>query len=303
MSSQTVKTDENSNAALAIPTGIANPSATDPNGNTSEFGSIINMQFSDCQGILQRVIADSSRNFYLDATWAGENIPATQYSNYPTWDGTQWVDDVQKTGLNVKVTVGGQDLVYTEPLPQNTTAYTVQNWSWTTYGHTATPLSEGTYDVILTLTDLISGLSMTKTYPGAVKVALPKVNYTTTFTNNATPTLVGTTSEVSQGSGLEIAYILPAGSAAPDTTIQLGSVDYVKQRALLYVPDKDANGNLLNTGSFKVITDKNQLIAAATARMIHLQPTSRQIGSNTPLSGISVIFLARVQAQLRPLRV
>lgn len=69
------------------------------------------------------------------------------------------MDDIQKTGLTVSVAVGGQPFVSTEPLQQWSVAYWLDNNGWNVTGHTAQPLPEGTYDVVLTLTDPVSGLS------------------------------------------------------------------------------------------------------------------------------------------------
>ena len=274
VSSETVTTDANGNADLnlSLINSMTYPSvtATDPQGNTSEFGSINNMSFTQCQDMVQKTLADTSKDMYLQASWTGSNVPNTRYANYPTWDGSQYIDNIQKTGLTFKITVGGQELRYTEPIPRWSNAYNLNNNNWSAQGHTATPLPEGTYDVVLTVTDPFSGLSMTKTYKDAVKVALPKVNYTTTFTNNSTPTLTGTASGVLRGqSGLYAAYILPKGSPAPNPSLNPGDPGYVVPRVLQYVADttKDTYGNTtyLDTGSFKVITNKQAIIDAWTA--------------------------------------
>ena len=255
VSSQTVTTDAQGNATLTIPNGIVAPSvtATDPNGNTSEFGAINTMVFAQCQDMLQRVVNSTSQDFSLNATWTGTTIPNSFYRNYPTWNGSQYVDNPQKAGLTVTVTVGGVAFGPTEPLTQWQQAYSVGDYGWSAQGHTATPLPDGVYDVAITVTDPTTGLTMTTTYPHAVKVVTPTVTYTTTFTNNATPTLHGS----AQGTTtLFAAYILPAGTPLDTNTD--------KPRALLYVPDRDSNGNQLDTGTFQVITNQTQYITALT---------------------------------------
>ena len=265
VSSETVTTDANGNAMLRIPSDIVNPSATatNPQGSTSEFGSVNNIKFTDCQDMLQRQVATTSeQDFELSADWTGENIPVTEYRNWPTWDPASNADkdNIKKTGMTVSITVGGRPFVPTEPLSQWSTAYDVQDWGWSAYGHTAAPLPEGEYDVILTVTNPVSGFSMTKTYPKAVKVVLPRVNYTTTFTNNQTPTLTGTASGYNE---VNSAYILPKGTTpAPDTTLWPADQGFYKKRIIRYVADINAQGNRLDTGSFKVITNKTEYKAA-----------------------------------------
>ena len=260
VSSETVTTDANGDATLTIP-NITYPSvtATAPDGSTSEFGSINNMQFSDCQDMNQRTIADSSKNLQLYASWTGSNIPATYYRNQPQWPADynqttgQWTDHVETGGLTFSVTVGGQPLIYDTPQIWNN-AYYLDNNGWQATGHTATPLPEGTYDVVLTVTDPSSSLSMTKTYKDAVKVALPKITYTTTITNNQTPTLTGTAADVNW---LYNAYIVPVGTI-------IDPANPPKNRAMRYTQDQDGNGNQLATGSWKVMTNKQDYITLIT---------------------------------------
>lgn len=274
VSSETVTTDASGNADLTIPSNITYPSvtATAPDGSTSEFGSINTMSFTDCQDMLQRQMVTTTKDFNIDARWTGSSVPYTYYRNYPNWNGTDYVDDIQKSGLTVSVTVGGQPFISTEPLEQWQTAYWLDNNYWSATGHTATPLPEGTYDVVLTVTDESTGLSMTKTYKDAVKVVLPKVTYTTTFTNNATPTLNGTASGVA---GLYSAYILPAGTPAPNPSLNQGDPGYQLQRAIFYTPDKDANGNYLDTGSYRVVTSKTEYLTLYTDQVTALAIAGR----------------------------
>ncbi len=255
-SSQTVTTDANGDATLAIP-NITYPSvtATAPDGSTSEFGSINNMQFNDCQDMGQRVVADTTKNINLSAGWTGSNIPSTYYQNQWVYDSAsnQWSQIPQKSGLQVSITVGGQPFI-ADPTDPNQGSYSLSNNGWSAFGHTSTPLPEGTYDVVLTLTDPTSGLSMTKTYKDAVKVALPKVTYTTTITNNQTPALTGAAADVSS---VYSAYIVPAGTV-------IDPANPPKERALRYSADVDASGNNLPTGTWKVITNKQEYITLIT---------------------------------------
>lgn len=54
VSNETITTDANGDATFHLPGSIVNPSATatDPNGNTSEFGSVSDMKFTNCQNML-----------------------------------------------------------------------------------------------------------------------------------------------------------------------------------------------------------------------------------------------------------
>ena len=258
ISSETVTTDANGDSSFNLPSGLTNPTmtATAPDGSTSEFGSVSIMSLAECQDMSQRILADTSQSFSLDASWTG-NIPPTIYQNYPThYDQStgEWKDDIQKTGLQVNITVGGKPFLWNEPLPQWNQAYFLTNNSWGAIGHLATPLPEGTYDVVLTLTDPSTGLSMSKTYKDAVRVALPKINYTTTITNNQTPTLNGTAADVNS---VYDAYIVPAGTV-------IDPQNPPKSRAMHYVQDVDANGNGLSTGKWKVITNKQEYITLIT---------------------------------------
>lgn len=264
VSSETVTTDANGDATFNLPQGLASPTitATDPQGNTSEFGVTSIMSLSDCQDMNQRTVADTQNNLSLNALWAGIDLPDTYYRNQPEWpndyDQTteQWKDNIQKSGLQVAITVGGQALLYDEPSKWSY-VYSFNNNSWTAYGHLATSLPEGTYDVVLTLTDPSPGLSMTHTYKDAVKVALPKISYTTTITNSQTPTLQGTASDVDS---LYSGYIVPAG-----TVIDANNAP--KQRLLVYAPDTDADGRQLSTGKWQILTNKDQVVATVTKQM------------------------------------
>lgn len=142
LSSQTVTTDANGDAVLNPPSGVANLSATatDPNGNTSEFGSISAMEFNDCQDMIQRVVAQTTNDFNLGATWSGVNIPDTYYRNMQIWNGTDWVYNLEKVGLTVQVKVGGQDYTWQDPPAEGNAAYALGNYNWYTTGHLATNL-------------------------------------------------------------------------------------------------------------------------------------------------------------------
>ena len=261
ISSETVTTDANGDATFHLPTGLTNPTmtATDPQGNTSEFGGISTMGLSNCQDMNQRTMADTQRNFRIDARWTGNGIPYTYYRNNPSWNGSQYIDNVQKVGLQLSITVGGQPFLWQDPPQQWSASYYADNDYWNAQGHLATSLPEGTYDVVLTLTDPNTGLSMSKTYKDAVKVALPKINYTTTITNNQTPTLNGTASWVAQSpdDGLYRAYIVPTGTV-------INPQNPPKSRVMRYAPDQDADGNWLSTGKWKVITNKQEYITLIT---------------------------------------
>ena len=268
VSSETVTTDADGNANLNLTlinaTQNVSVTATDPQGNTSEFGSINNIAFTNCADMLQRQVSSTTIDFGFSAQWTGQAIPITSYGNQSVYDSTnnKWLDNIVKTGMTVNITVGGLDFVPTEPLEQRVWAYSLDNGGWSASGHTNSPLPEGTYDVMLTVTDPSTGFSMTKTYKDAVKVVLPRVNYTTTFTNNATPTLHGMASGVG---GIYRAYVLPKGaSPAPDPIAPAGSPGYYKQKALTYTRDKDSQGRYLDTGSFKVITSKSDYIVVLT---------------------------------------
>lgn len=256
-SSETVTTDAQGNASLTIP-NITYPSATatDPSGNTSEFGSINTMRFDDCQ-TMDQVVIDTSKDFRLGANWTGTDIPTIQYSNYPTWNDTtsQYEDNIQKTGLTVSLTVNGQPLQYTEPPAQWNSLYSFSGSGWNAIGHLTTALPDGQYDVTLTLTDPITGLSMTHTYVKGLTVKAPKITYTTMITNNQTPTLHGSATDVYW---LSNAYIVPKGTAIDWNTPP-------KERVLVWQADKDASGNELTTGSWKIVTSKTDYVTKITA--------------------------------------
>lgn len=265
VTSETVTTDANGNATLnlSLLNSMQYPSvtATDPNGNTSEFGSISNIRFDNCQDMLTKIMtsASTTSGFELNAAWTGTNIPATSYGTI--WNGSAYVSS--KKGLEVSITVGGQSFVWNDA-SSYFSAYSLYNSSWNAAGYLASPLAVGEYDVAITVTDTISGLSMTKTYSKAVKVVAPTVNYTTTITSNTTPTLQGSASFVSNDyGGLYRAYVVPQGTVL-DTSLSPGDAGYHKQRALLYTPDKDATGNVLNTGTFKIITSESEYRTLAT---------------------------------------
>lgn len=280
VTSETVTTDAGGNATLNLTliNSITYPSvtATAPDGSTSEFGSINTVAFTQCQDMLQRVVATTTNDITLSATWTGSHVPTTYLRNQPQfptdYNSTtgQYTDRIEQAGMTVTVTVGGQNLIWQDHPSIYSSSYALDDNGWSVAGHTATPLPEGTYDVVLTVTDPITKLSMSRTYPGAVKVALPRVSYTTTFTNNSTPTLSGTASGVAQDSGgLYTAYILPKGSAAPNPNLLSSDPAYVAPRVLQYVADttKDAAGNTIiaDTGAFKVLTNKQAIINAWTA--------------------------------------
>ena len=281
VTSETVTTDANGNATLNLTliNSITYPSvtATAPDGSTSEFGSINTVAFTQCKDMLQRTVATTTNDITLSATWTGSQVPATYLRNQPQfptdYNSTtgQYTDRLEQAGMTFTVTVGGQNFIWQDHPSIFSSSYTLDDNGWSVAGHTATPLPEGTYDVVLTVTDPITKLSMSRTYPGAVKVALPRVSYTTTFTNNSTPTLTGTASGVlpDYSSGLYTAYILPKGSAAPNPNLLSSDPAYVAPRVLQYVADttKDAAGNTIiaDTGAFKVLTNKQAIINAWTA--------------------------------------
>ena len=254
VSSEAITTDVNGDATLTVPS-VTYPSvtATAPDGSTSEFGSINNMSFTNCQDILQQTVGTTTSNLNLNTSWTGTNIPNTSYTNNPAYDVAtgQYVDSIQKTGLTVEVTVGGQPLLWDEPIGQWQSAYSLSNYGMSASGHLATNLPEGIYDVVLTVTDPTSGLSMTKTYTRAVTVALPKISYTTTFTNNATPTLTGTAANTNS---LYTAYVLPKDTIL-NSALNYGDPGYQKQRVLTY-----------DGSSFKVITNKIDYINFLTTQ-------------------------------------
>ena len=253
-SSTTVTTDADGNADFVVPSGLTYPSitATDPQGNTSEFGAINEIKFQNCKDMLQRSLSDTTQNFYLSASWTASGVPNTIYSSRRTYSNGVWQDNISRTGLTVKITVGGKELLFDEPTGYQN-IYQFTNLSWRATGHLTEALPEGEYDVTITLTDSFTGLSMQKTYAKAVRVALPKINYTTTFTNNAAPTLKGTYSDSYR---LRSAYILPEGSTL--------DVDTDKPRLLRYVADLDENGDALGSGSFTIVTNKDEAIALLT---------------------------------------
>lgn len=274
VSSETVTTDASGNASLTtLLSGIVNPSgtATDPQGDTSEFGSSNDMAFAQCQDMLTRQVVDTTNNINVSATWTGVNVPDTFLRNSPRWPDDynqtthQWTDHVEQGGLTFKVTVGGHDLIWDNPPQMWQGAYSLTDNGWSASGHTAAALPEGYYDVVLTVTDPSSGLSMSVTYRDGVRVMLPKVNYTTTFTNNATPTLSGTANNVSSGSnGLYRAYILPKGAAFPDQSLPSSDPNYQKERFLAYTYSTDQQGNPTNEGSFRVVTNRQDIVGAFT---------------------------------------
>lgn len=210
VSSETVTTDASGNADLNLTliNSITYPSvtATDPNGNTSEFGSINNMKFTLCQGMAQAVSSTTS-DFQITAAWTGFGVPTSYYRNQPvTYDSVsgEWLDNIETSGLSFSATVNGQPFILQTPPAQWNAAYIFGNANWGATGHLATQLPDGKYDVVLTVTDPSSGLSMTHTYVKGLTVdnTRPTLTYTTpfTYTKNQTPNLSFQASE-SLGSG------------------------------------------------------------------------------------------------------
>lgn len=261
VSSETVTTDANGNATLTIP-NIAYPSATatGPDGSTSELGSINAIRFTQCQDMTQRSTATTVTDFNLSGNWMGMSVPTTYYRNQPRYPDDynsttgQFNDRLEKVGLTVQLTVGGHPFIFSpDPPEQTTTVYAVDNNGWHAQGHIVTALPEGAYDVVITLTDPTTGMSMTKTYVNALRVALPKITYSTTITNNQTPTLTGTAVDIGD---MYKAYIVPAG-----TTIDPSNPP--KERVLRWQPNlADPSGF---SGSWIIITNKDAYISAMTS--------------------------------------
>ena len=258
-SSETVTTDANGDASLNIPT-IVNPSATAtaPDGSTSEFGSIVAMKFEQCQDMPDYQLNDTTKDFSLYAYWTGSNIPDSYDRADYVWNpDTSTGSYVPKqAGLTLSVTVGGQPFIFQQP--QNPgdyySAYSINDWNWNAQGRLATKLAEGSYDVVITVTDPATGVSMTKTYTDAVTITYPKITYTTTITNNQTPTLIG---GATGANSLYTAFVVPTGTA-------IDQDNPPKQRILKWQPDLDSEGNQLSTGSWKIITNKNEYITLRT---------------------------------------
>jgi len=160
----------------------------------------------------------------------------------------------------MSITVGGQPLLWNEPLAQWSNAFYLNNSGWFANGHLATALPEGVHDVVITVTDPISSLSMTRVYNDAVRVAMPKLTYSTTITNNQTPILSGTAADVD---GLYEAYIVPAGQALDTNT--------TKPRVFVWRPDTTD----YTKGSWQIITSKADYIA-------HLQQKAADAKTATP---------------------
>lgn len=246
LSSQIVTTNASGNASITYPTGSnVTMTATAPDGSTSEVGGRLDMSFADCQPMSQRALVDTTQSFNLGASWTESNADG-YYRNYAIWNGSSWVDNITQSGLIMSITVGGQPVLWNEPLAQWSNAYYLSSSDWSANGHLATALPEGVYDAVITVTDPISGLSMTHTYTDAIKVTLPKLTYTTTITNNQTPTLSGTVADVEN---LYEAYIVPAGQTLDTNT--------TKPRVFVWRPDTVD----YTKGSWQIISSKADYIA------------------------------------------
>lgn len=256
LSYQTVTTDANGDASFTYPSGAnVTMTATAPDGSTSELGGRIDISFNECQDMIPRVVADTTLGFFISAEWTAVNLPQTSYKRVAKWNGTELVYTPEKVGLDVSLSVGGVSLPFNDQtVGEGSGVYELNGGGWYAMGRTPTPLPEGTYDIVLTVTDPVMGFTMTKTYTDAFVVAAPKVAYTTTFTNNQTPTLHGSAANVGD---IHTAYILPAGATLDVATST--------PRALIWKQDYDTNGAILQSGSWQIVTSKSEFAAYLTA--------------------------------------
>lgn len=255
ISSQVVTTDANGDAALALPNGLTNPSftATDPVGNTSQIGSALAIEFNDCQD-MSGLADDTTKDFDLGATWSGVNVPDSYDRATYIWDPVSGTGSYQpsKAGLEVSIKVDGQPLIFQQPDPDNGGyyyAYSLGGSGFSASGHLASALPSGTYDVELTVTDPATGQSVTKLYENGLTVKPPTITYTTTITNNQTPTLPGTEANASN---VHSAYIVPSGQALDPSSLP-------KRRALFWQP---SSGD--NIGNWQIVTNKTTYIERRT---------------------------------------
>lgn len=161
-STTSVITDGSGNATFALPGGTTNLSmtATDPSGNTSEFGSIREVSISDC------VVTEL---FTQDHT--------------PQLTGT--IDISGITSPDVQITVAGQTVSAT---------YDNGAGTWTVPDGTLSHIADGDYTVSIEVTDPISGITSVYTQANALHVSSGAINIgiTPKTTDDNTPSLSGT---------------------------------------------------------------------------------------------------------------
>ncbi len=173
VSSETITTDANGDADITIPGSITTPSfiATDPSGNSSEPGAKRTMSFENCE---MDSLADSGSVDYMSGSWDGAGIP---YSSSPN-------GSVQITSA----TVDGQAYDMTDG------SWYVYDSGFAMYGEFPVSLSDGTYDVSVTFTDISSGLTMSRTFVDGLTIDStppPSPVIDVLRTNDTTPELTG----------------------------------------------------------------------------------------------------------------
>ncbi len=160
--STTVTTDGSGNTTFALPSGASNLSmtATDPSGNTSEFGNIRDVAIKNCH---------VTEQFTKDHT--------------PALGGTISIAGI--TNPVVQITVDGQTVNAT---------YNDTTKTWSVADNTLTTIPDGTYDVTIQVTDPVSGITSTYTQPSALHISstAPEVGLTPKVTKDTTPSMQGT---------------------------------------------------------------------------------------------------------------
>lgn len=245
LSTQTVTTDSDGNTRLAVPADAVNPTitATDPSGNTSEFGGQITASMSDCK---------------LDQPVTSTTYVSAYYPNIFTLSGfsqdlsaTAWVDGTQ---LDYAYPQGSWDS------SNSTDVYTgVYIGSWADLAN----LAPGLHDVTIEITDNKTGISAKYTYKDALKIVQPTINYNTTVTDNTAPTLSVTPRDDVQG--MNLYTILPAG--APNN----GSVKPYAMLPATYKQWTDSQGHPLSSAtSWRAITEPKVVLMFKTIQQYGL---------------------------------